>query len=139
VPTPGAKAVVDRFLALQREMYAGGDLEAVAELLAEDVVWHVPGTSPIAGDHRGRGAVIEYFRARRELAGGTMEIVKRDEMHDHEVVVQLADGRSPALGEWRTAGVYRVADGKLAEAWLVPLDLEHFDAVWSGQGRRAST
>lgn len=44
-----SKAVVDEFLARQREMYAGGDVAAVAELLAEDVVWHVPGTSPIAG------------------------------------------------------------------------------------------
>jgi uncharacterized protein len=137
--TSGAKAVVDRFLALQREMYAGGDLAPVAELLADDIVWHVPGTSPIAGDHRGRDAVIEYFRRRRELAGGAMEIVKHDEMHDDEVVVQLADGRAPGLGEWRTAGVYRVAGGRIVEAWLVPLDLAHFDAVWSGQRRRTST
>ena len=40
---PEAKAVVEEFLARQREMYAGGDLAAVEELLAEDVVWHVPG------------------------------------------------------------------------------------------------
>jgi Protein of unknown function (DUF2867) len=53
---PEAKAVVDEFLRRQREMYAGGDLAAVEELLAPDVVWHVPGTSPIAGDYRrGRG------------------------------------------------------------------------------------
>ena len=32
---------------------------------------------------------------------------------------------------WRTAGVYRVAGGRIAEAWLVPLDQEHFDRVWA--------
>jgi acyl-CoA thioesterase FadM len=32
---------------------------------------------------------------------------------------------------WRTAGVYRVAGGKIAEAWLVPLDLESFDRAWA--------
>jgi hypothetical protein len=32
---------------------------------------------------------------------------------------------------WRTAGVYRVADGRIAEAWLVPLDQEHFDRIWA--------
>ena len=37
----------------QGEMYAGGPVDAVVELLAEDIVWHVPGGSPIAGDHRG--------------------------------------------------------------------------------------
>jgi acyl-CoA thioesterase FadM len=32
---------------------------------------------------------------------------------------------------WRTAGVYRVADGKIAEAWLVPLDQQSFDRAWA--------
>jgi YbgC/YbaW family acyl-CoA thioester hydrolase len=129
-----AKAVVEEFLTRQREMYAGGDLAAVEELLAEDVVWHVPGTSPIAGNYRGREAVAGYFRLRRELAGGAIRVAKGGEAHHEEALVQLADGRAPLGGRevvWRTAGVYRVADGRIAEAWLVPLDQEHFDRVWA--------
>ncbi len=136
---PGAKAVVEEFLTRQREMYAGGNLAAVEELLAEDVVWHVPGTSPIAGDYRGRVAVTGYFRLRRELAGGAIRVTQRGEAHHEEALVQLADGRAPLGGReavWRTAGVYRVADGRIAEAWLVPLDQRHFDLVW-GATRRA--
>src|SRR5829696_7240623 len=132
---PDAKAVVEEFLTRQREMYAGGDLAPVEELLAEDVVWHVPGTSPIAGDYRGREAVTGYFRLRRELAGGAIGITKVVETHHEEALVQLADGRAEVGGReivWRTAGVYRVADGAIAEAWLVPLDQEHFDLVWAG-------
>ena len=68
--TPDAKAVVDEFLSRQREVYAGSDLSTVEALLADDVVWHVPGSSPIAGDHRGREAVLAYFRTRRELREG---------------------------------------------------------------------
>jgi acyl-CoA thioesterase FadM/ketosteroid isomerase-like protein len=130
---PDAEAVVEEFLTRQREMYAGGDLKAMQELLAEDVVWHVPGISPIAGDYRGREAVTGYFRLRRELAGGAIQIAKRGEAHHDEAVVQLADGRAPLGGRevvWRTAGAYRVADGRIAEAWLVPLDQQHFDRVW---------
>jgi YbgC/YbaW family acyl-CoA thioester hydrolase len=130
---PEVRAVVEEFLARQREMYAGGDLAAVERLLAEDVIWHVPGTSPIAGDYRGREAVTGYFRLRRELAGGAIRIGKGGEAHHEEAVVQLADGRAQLGGRevvWRTAGVYRVADGRIAEAWLVPLDQEHFDRVW---------
>jgi acyl-CoA thioesterase FadM/ketosteroid isomerase-like protein len=129
-----ARAVVEEFLERQREMYAGGDLAAVEELLADDVVWHVPGTSPIAGDYRGRAAVAGYFRRRRELAGGALQIAKRGEVHHDEAFVQLADGRAQLGGrevEWRTAGIYRVADGRIAEAWLVPLDQEQFDRVWA--------
>jgi uncharacterized protein len=131
---PEAKNVVDEFLTRQREMYAGGDLATVTDLLADDVVWHVPGTSPIAGDYRGRDAVTEYFRVRRELAGGTIRMDKHAEAHHSDALVQLADGRA-TLGDeevaWRTAGVYRVADGRISEAWLVPLDREEFDRLWA--------
>lgn len=129
-----AKAVVDEFLARQREMYAGGDLAAVGELLAEDVVWHVPGTSPIAGDYRGHDAVIRYFRLRRDLSGGAIRVTKGDDAHHEEALIQLADGRARLGGSevmWRTAGVYRVADGRIAEASLIPLDQQHFDRVWA--------
>src|SRR4051812_10620536 len=131
---PEAAGVVDEFLARQREMYAGGDLAAVEDLLAEDIVWHVPGTSPIAGDHRGREAVLRYFTTRRELAGGALAVTKHDQISRGDVLVQLADGRAVLGGEeieWRTAGVYRVAGGRIAEAWLVPLEADAFNAAWA--------
>lgn len=129
-----AQAVVAEFLARQRAMYLGGPVEAVEAMLAEDIVWHVPGASTIAGDHRGRRAVVDYFVRRRALAGGSMEITKLVELSHGDTVVQLADGRAVLFGreaEWRTAGVYRVADGMIAEAWLVPLDLDAFERAWN--------
>ncbi len=116
-------------------MYAGGDVEPVAELLAPDVVWHVPGTSPIAGDHRGRDAVIAYFERRRALADNTFVMRPKGVLEDGDAVVQLVDGEAVVGGErrtWSTAGVYRIADGVVAEVWLVPLSLEAFEAVWGG-------
>jgi acyl-CoA thioesterase FadM/ketosteroid isomerase-like protein len=132
--------VVEEFLRRQRAMYAGGDAAPVEELLADDVVWHVPGTSPVAGDHRGRAAVLGYFRRRRELAGGRIRVAKLAEAHHDEALVQLADGRA-VLGAhdvtWRTAGAYRVAGGRIAEAWLIPLDQRHFDRIWAATRRPA--
>lgn len=130
-----AHPVVDEFLARQREMYAGGPVEPVAALLDDAVLWHVPGASPIAGHHRGRAAVLAYFARRLELAGGRIDIVKHGELAHGDTLVQLADGSAVIGGRpvtWRTAGVYRVADGRIAEAWLIPLDLAAFDAAWSG-------
>jgi ketosteroid isomerase-like protein len=114
-------------------MYAGGSVEPVSELLAEEIVWHVPGQSLIAGDHRGHKAVLDYFIARRELAGETMRMHPKQAIADEEAVVQLVDGTAVIDGEevgWRTVGVYRISDGKIAEVWLVPLDLDRFDRVW---------
>ena len=117
----------------QGEMYAGGPVEPVAELLAEDVVWRVPGRSPIAGEHRGVDAVLEYFAKRRELAGATMRMHPGDLVADGEAVAQLVDGTARVGGEevrWRTVGVYRIERGRIREVWLVPLDLDLFDRIW---------
>ena len=123
----------------QQAFYAGGPIEPVAELLAEDVRWHVPGTSPIAGDHRGRAAVLDYFRRRRDLAAGTMRMEPGQRLVSDDVVVELTEGRATLGGReetWGTAGVYRLAGGLIVEAWLVPFDLDLFDRVWSaGPGR----
>jgi ketosteroid isomerase-like protein len=116
-------------------MYAGGPVEAVTELLGEDIVWRVPGSSPIAGEHRGVGAVMEYFVKRRRLASATMKMHPGEVLADGEAVVQLVDGTARLGGEevrWRTVGVYRIGGGRIREVWLIPLDLDQFDRIWAG-------
>jgi uncharacterized protein len=64
---PGNAAIVRRgYEAVNR-----GDLTMLAELLGDDVSWHTPGRSPLAGDVVGREAV--FARLGRYLAetGGT--------------------------------------------------------------------
>ncbi len=118
----------------QAAMYGGGPVEPVAELLAEDVVWHVPGSSPIAGDHRGRGAAIEYFKRRRQLAANSMRLHPGPLVSGEDVVVQLVDGSAEIDGEpvaWSTVGVYRFEGGLVAEVWLVPTALDRFERIWN--------
>jgi ketosteroid isomerase-like protein len=118
-------------------MYLGGRIEAVTDLLAPDVLWHVPGTSAIAGDHTGRDAVLAYFRRRRELCHATLVITERGHLTYEDVYVAVADASATIGGRqrrWRTAGLYRVAEGRIAEAWLVPADLGAFDAAWGAAG-----
>jgi ketosteroid isomerase-like protein len=122
------------FRAVQREFYAGhADEEALARVLTADVVWHVPGGSALAGDHRGRDAVLRYFARRREMANATMQITVHGESQIGDLVVTRADGAAVVDGEpaaWRTVGIYRLAGGRVAECWMVPLDQEAFDRVW---------
>ena len=130
----------EAFAQAQSAMYRGGDRDAVRDLLASDVVWHVPGGSAIAGDHRGRDAVMDYFDRRRALAGGAMTIVPGERLVTGDLVVQRADGEVERDGErlsWRTVGVYRLDGGRVAEAWLVPLELAAFDAIWTAFGGTA--
>ena len=48
-----ALGVVDRLYDALGAFYAGGAEAPVRALLTGDVEWHVPGTSPIAGDYQG--------------------------------------------------------------------------------------
>ncbi|MGN6215936.1 MAG: nuclear transport factor 2 family protein [Solirubrobacterales bacterium] len=125
----------------QNEMYAGGSIDSVAELLAEDIVWHIPGSSPIAGDHRGTAEVTAYFERRRQLADATMQMQPGELLETEDAVAQFVCGSAVLDGHrvtWQTMGVYRVdtETGRIREAWLVPLDSELFDRIWSGQGTR---
>ena len=68
----------ERLLRQEYEARAGRDDTSLADLFADDIVWHVPGRSTISGDYRGKEQVMEYVRLRRELAAGTFEIDVQD-------------------------------------------------------------
>ena len=131
---PNAR-LLEAFYRAQAAFYAGGDdTAALRGLLADDIVWHVPGRSPIAGHCHGHHEVLGYFAARRAHAKGTFRVHSRAILADDQRVVQLADGqleRDGQLWTWQTVGVFGIADGKIAECWLVPFDQYRFDELWS--------
>jgi len=56
--------VGQRNVEVARKGYAAfesGDVPAVMDLFADDIVWHIFGKSPLAGDYRGKPAVMEFF------------------------------------------------------------------------------
>ena len=128
-------SVVRRFYAVQARVYAGSvPVDSIRDLLDGEVVWHVPGASAIAGEHRGVEAVLEYFDARRRMTDSTFRVAGHGMAMIAGRVVQLAGGRALRDGRevsWETVGVFRVADGRIAECWLVPFDQAVFDSIWS--------
>jgi [ribosomal protein S5]-alanine N-acetyltransferase len=127
--------VVDAFYAVQRRFYAGDATEQdLTPFLAPGIAWHVPGENAIAGDYRGRDAVLTYFRRRRELAQSSFVIIPRGTLADASRVVHFADGEATLGGKlrrWRTVGIFEVAAGLIAECWLLPFDQGAFDAIWA--------
>jgi hypothetical protein len=128
--------LVDELHRRQGEMYAGGSIDPVLELLSPDIIWHVPGKSPIAGHHRGIGQVIDYFEKRRRLANATMRMRPGEVISEGDAVAQFVEGTAVLDGEqvsWQTIGIYRVDVGHrwICEVWLFPIDSEFFDRIWS--------
>ena len=103
-------------------------------MLSDDVTWHVPGHSAIAGDYRGRDDVLRYFARRRELADATFRIEVRGVLADDERAVILATCEVRHGGEtlaWSTVAIFRIANGRIAECWMTPYDQQAFDGIWS--------
>jgi ketosteroid isomerase-like protein/predicted kinase len=131
-----AALLLSRLHEAQNAMYGGGDLEPVRALLAPDVTWHVPGQNAIAGTYRGLDEVVNYFERRQDLAGQTLRLHPGELLvGDGHHIASLTGGSAVVDGReyrWSTVGLYRVAEGRIAECWLLPLDPAAFDRAWAG-------
>ncbi len=129
-----AVVLLDRLHQAQNEFYAGGSGAALRPILAPDITWTVPGDNRIAGTYRGLAEVFGYFRRRRDLAGRTFRMKRRDVLvGDGDRIAALTDGFA-TIGHtghrWSTVGLYDVADEHITACWLLPLDQRAFDAIW---------
>ncbi len=133
-----ATAFIDELQDAQHELYGGGGAGPVRRLLDPDIVWHVPGESPIAGRYEGPEAVIAYMLRRRDLADGTFRMRRRELMiGEGEHFAALTDGTAIINGrtrEWSTLGLYRLRAELFAECRLFPFDQPQFDEIWSAGG-----
>jgi uncharacterized protein (TIGR02246 family) len=124
--------------ALIRRLYsawAAGDMATVRECFAPDAVWHVPGRSLIAGDHRGWEAIARDFYGRlRELTDGSFKAELTDVLADDRVGVALQHATG-TRGERRldigACQVMRLRDGKIVEVRSHYSDQYALDAFWS--------
>jgi uncharacterized protein len=135
-PHPHAQLIRD-FHDRQNRFYAGDDQGPVGAMLTDDAVWHVPGHSAIAGDYRGRDELLRYFAQRRKLAGATLRIEIRGVLADDQRTVILATGEIEHGGRtfaWGTTAIFRIAEGRIAECWVIPHDQDTYDEIWSSTG-----
>lgn len=125
-------------LALARRFFgafAQKDIAAARACLAPGVVWHVPGHSPISGEHGGPDGVLAYFGQLRELTGGTWQAHPIDILAGESGVVVLARGTGARPDGRRFDASYALhlamRDGRITQARLYPEDLRAFEAFWA--------
>ena len=114
--------------------FAERDFDTIRACFAPDAVWHLPGRSAIAGDHRGWDAIYGDFLARvGPLSGGTLRAGLMDVAvgDDHLVAVQHAtanhDGR---VLDVTGCQLIRMEGGLIAEVQGHYSDQYAFDAFW---------
>ena len=124
-------------VAVVRRLYAAvtaGDMDAVAACFREDAVWHLPGTSAIAGTHRGWPAIRDDLLAKQgPLSGGTF----RAQLLDLAVgavyvvaVVHATAAHADRRLDLTVCQLMRVRDGKIVEVRGHYSDEAALDAFW---------
>ena len=103
------------------DAFGKGDMDTIRSLFADDIVWHSPGKSPLAGDYRGVDAVLEQFGKVFELTGGTFKIEIHDILANDTHAVVLARATAERDGKRlddKGVNVWHIKDGKVTEQWL---------------------
>jgi len=125
-PEEGIRRVFDAF--------RGGDVRALFEVIAEDAVWTVNGTVPVAQVYEGRDRIFELFRETRRLTGGTYLSTLRWILADdeHAAVVYRAQGTR----EGRELDIDQVLlidhrDGVWQRIVAIPSDPPAFEQFWA--------
>ena len=116
------------------EAFNAGDLSAVQELLSEDLVYTLPGRSPLAGTTHGIAEHLQMLKSARDHSGGTLKLTPTALAVDGEHLF-VWGAISARRGERKLDAphcvVFRFQDGKIVEGRTVPTDLYAFDEFWS--------
>lgn len=114
--------------------YSTGDMDTITQLFADDIVWHVAGRSPIAGNYKGRDQVFGFFGKLMELSNGTSKIEVHDIVANDEHGVAIVTG-SATRGDKSFTGndvhVFHIRGGQVVEFWDSPVDQYAADEFWS--------
>jgi hypothetical protein len=123
--------------AMLRAVYdasARGDMDGVLANCADDIVWHVPGRSQVAGTYRGREGFAEMIGRVMQLSGGTFREELRDALandrHGAAIAFHTLE-RNGRTHQYHTVHVWRIEHGKFVEWFEHPGDPVAFDEAWS--------
>jgi ketosteroid isomerase-like protein len=128
---PNAELVHDYMGAWER-----GDIDAVREYYTDDLVFHFPGRSALAGDYHGREGFFDDFGGKVAALGARQEVLGVDDVlaSDDRAMAIVREryernGKEPL--ELSRVGIYLIRDGKIAELWVRDDDQYAVDAFFS--------
>lgn len=114
---------------------ASGDLATLGSLLADDVVWHQPGSGALSGVHSGKAAVFELFGRFMAISEGSFRIDSVSSlMANGDLVTAVlhfsAKGSDGASISMNGVDLMRIEGGRIQEVFLFSEDQESEDRFW---------
>ncbi len=110
------------------------DIAALTDLFAEEVVWHTPGRSVMAGDHKGRDETFAYFGRLHQSTDGTVRANLRGLVAEGDTVIARQTNTASRGGKQLNVDVcivFEMRDGRIVEALEYQYDLYTWDEFWS--------
>ena len=122
-----------------RELFAAfrsGDVATVLAMIPAEAVWHFPGhRGKLAGEHKGRDAIIAFLMNVQALTDRTFHLDVIDVLANDDHAVALFRGHGTRNGKMLdnpTCLRMRLnARGQVVEVWEFVWDLYHVDDFWS--------
>ncbi len=115
--------------------FNAGQPGALVDLLADDVVFTIPGTTPMAGVYRGKGAVVGFLRHLGELSEAPLRVELLHLLTGGDDLVVAVWRAHAARKGWEYAGIagylFRMREGKIVEGTNLQADQEEIDRFWS--------
>lgn len=102
------------------EAFTSGDTETLAELIAEDAVWHVGGRNLFTDTYHGREAIFTYFRNLRDFTHDTFAAELHDVLANDEhavALVRMTGTRGRNELDANATTTFHLRDGRVVEAW----------------------
>lgn len=117
------------------DAFGRGDLDALMELYHDDAVHIVPGSSRVAGAHKGKEDIANLYGLLFELSGGTLRVQLEHVLSDGgDRVVAVHDMSMEKDGEQlsqKEALVFTFRNGKVAEMQDFFADIGLFDRAFA--------
>ena len=116
------------------EDFQAGDLGRLRLVMADEVIWHEPGRSPFAGDHKGPEAVMRFLAALKVRSGGTFKTEVLDVLSEpgRAVVFQRETATRGGKDLDVIAAVdFEIHQGKITEVTVYQADGYQFDEFWA--------
>jgi ketosteroid isomerase-like protein len=116
------------------EDFESGDLDLLGVVMAEEVVWHQPGRSSLAGSYKGPKEVLGFLRELKARSSGTFKIEILVVLSEPERAVVLQ--RETAMNKDKTLDVlaaveFEIHHGKITEVTVYQHDAYAFDEFWA--------
>ncbi len=111
-----------------------GDMATMGQLMADDVQWHLSGTSPWSGDFKGKEEVFASFALipqETDSFAQELHAILADDEHAVALVKTFMVRGGKSL-HYDMVFVFHVSGGKMTEAWITPVDHAAVEAFWAG-------